>query len=267
VGEVERYPAGTFCWVELATDDVESAKAFYSALHGWELDDTASASSGGSYVTCRVGGREVAGMAGLGTGGRPAGTPFWNLYVAVDDVDSVTAAATELGARMLSEPVDLREAGRMAVLRDPVGAVVSLWQARRHVGARVVNEVGTWTWNDLATSDPAPAREFYTRLFGWEAEVVAEDRYTSLSKGPYLIGGILRFSEGNAHLASHWLPYFVVADADDTARRIGELGGELVVPVNEVPAGRYAVIRDPSGTPSAIFEMGPEGASRGVDGS
>lgn len=268
MGEVERYPDGTFCWVELRTADPESAKAFYEALQGWPFEDEGA--DGARLSVCRVNGREVAGLQAVsaGAGRRGEGAPAgWLLYVATSDVERVVDEASALGATVLEEPADRGDGARAAVLRDPVGAVFGVWQADSRIGARLVNEPGSWTWNDLATSDPDRAREFYTRLFGWEPEVMAEGAYTGLSRGPLLIGGIMRLSAANAHLPSHWLPYFVVTDAEHAARRVGELGGELIVPVRDVPAGRYAVMRDPSGTPSAIFEMGPEGPSRGVDGS
>ena len=61
MGRVERYPNGTFCWVDLGTDDAEGAKAFYGGLFGWEFDDLPTGEKG-TYSTCRLGGRAVAGL-------------------------------------------------------------------------------------------------------------------------------------------------------------------------------------------------------------
>src|SRR6266581_7222114 len=77
----------------------------------------------------------------------------WNSSISVDDVDLTTSRARDLGALVLREPFDVLGEGRESVLRDPVGAVVSLWQARSHIGAGLVNEVSTWGWNELSATD------------------------------------------------------------------------------------------------------------------
>jgi catechol 2,3-dioxygenase-like lactoylglutathione lyase family enzyme len=61
MGEVERYPDGTFCWVDLGTADPAAAKAFYGGLLGWEFDDQPTGDRG-SYTICRLDGKAVAGL-------------------------------------------------------------------------------------------------------------------------------------------------------------------------------------------------------------
>jgi predicted enzyme related to lactoylglutathione lyase len=137
MGQVERYPNGTFCWIDVGTTAVAGAKAFYGGLFGWEFEDQ-PAGEGDAYTLCRLQGRDVAGIhrhdpdEGIG----------WASSIAVDDLEAVTSRARELGATVLAEPFDVPGAGRTAVLRDPSGAVVSLWQPRGHAGAGLVNEVG-----------------------------------------------------------------------------------------------------------------------------
>jgi uncharacterized protein len=260
MGEVDRYPNGVFSWVDLGTTDVEGAKAFYRGLFGWETEDMPS--SQGGYTMCRLHGRDVAGIhehtPDEGTG--------WSSSINVDDVDQVTARVRELGATVLAEPFDVQGAGRTAVLQDPSGAVVSLWQPRGHDGAGLVNEVGTWTWNELVAPDLAAATAFYARLFGWGAQdIPGQFPRTSFSLGDLLVGG------GHAPApqegpAPRWTVSFRVADADQSAARVQELGGTVLLPPMDIPVGRFAIVADPAG---ASFSMAavPGGPLRGVDGS
>jgi uncharacterized protein len=265
MGEVTAYPPGTFCWVDLATTDLESAKRFYGELFGWEMEDLPSPPAG-TYTMCRVEGKDVAAIYDQPDEERAVAPPHWNSYVAVDDVEAATAKARSLGPTSITEPFDVEGSGRMTVLQDPTGALVSLWEAKRHIGARLVNEVGTWTWCDLATRDPDKAIAFYGDLFGWRFERRAEG-YWSITMDPFLIGGMRTMDQDPPETLPHWMPYFVLDNAEKAVARVEELGGSILVSPRDVPAGRFLVFADPMGAFSAIFEMGPEGAARGVDGS
>jgi predicted enzyme related to lactoylglutathione lyase len=87
MGEVERYPDGTFCWIDLGTTDVEGAKAFYGGLLGWEFEDLPAQE--GSYTMCRLRGRDV---AGIHRHAEEEGTG-WSSNVSVGDLDRATARA------------------------------------------------------------------------------------------------------------------------------------------------------------------------------
>ena len=68
--------------------------------------------------------------------------PVWTSYVSVDDIDATVAKAEPAGGTVMQPPMDIMEAGRMAVVADPAGAVICMWEARVHIGAEVVNEPG-----------------------------------------------------------------------------------------------------------------------------
>ncbi|HZA84976.1 MAG TPA: VOC family protein [Actinomycetes bacterium] len=260
MGEVDRYPQGTFSWVDLGTTDVEGAKAFYGGLFGWQTDDLSTVRGG--YTLCRLKGRDVAGIhrhaEDEGTG--------WGSSITVEDVDRATERARELGATVLAEPFDVPDAGRTAVLRDPSGAVVSLWQPRGHAGAELVNEDGTWTWNELVTADLDAAKGFYGELFGWASEDIAGPlRRTSFTLGDLLIGG------GHAPVPQEdptprWTIAFWVADADRAAAEVQKLGGTVLLPPMDVPVGRFTIVADPAGAAFTATAV-PGGPTRGVDGS
>ena len=117
---------GVFVWDELITRDVEGARRFYGEVVGWESRDQ-DMGNGGVYTMFSSGGTDRAGCMPA-----PEGVdvpPFWQAYVAVEDVDSTCAKAADLGAATLMEPFDVPTVGRMAIVKDPTGAVVGLYRA------------------------------------------------------------------------------------------------------------------------------------------
>jgi len=248
MGERREYAPGTFCWADLQTSDQQAAKAFYRSLFMWELEDT-PAGEAGVYTMASIGGLDVAAIAGLQDESIP---PHWSSYVAVADADAAAARARELGTAVVAEPFDVFDSGRMAVIQDPQGAFLNLWQAREHIGARLVNAPGAMSWNDLATPDPPAAAAFYGELFGWRAEEVPESdgRYWSIHNGERLNGGLMPAPPGQPPA---WNVYFAVDDLDAALATVGEAGGGVVVEPMEVPAGRFAFARDPQGAHFALF--------------
>lgn len=116
--------ANPFVHVELHTGDLARAKAFYSQLFGWELQDLPM--PGGSYTMINV---------GDGTGGGmmsdPDVPPHWLAYVAVDDIAAATEKAKSLGATILQDVMEIAEYGWMSVITDPTGATFALWKPKQ----------------------------------------------------------------------------------------------------------------------------------------
>lgn len=247
MGERDSHEQGTFSWTDLSTPDAEASKQFYGGLFGWGFEDS-PIPDGGVYVMARLGGRAAAAM--FETTERH---PAWASYVTVEDVDAITARARELGANVLAEPFDVMDAGRMATLQDPTGAVFCVWQPRRAIGAEVVNAPGTLTLNQLNTSDPEAAQRFYSDLCGWRFEQMSvEPPYWGIYRGEAVNGGMMPLPPGGP-APSHWLVYFGIDDLDAAAEEIGSLGGTVMVPPQEVPGGRILVARDPQGAVFALF--------------
>ena len=244
MGERTSYAPGTFSWVDLATSDPDGAKAFYGALFGWESEDM-DAGGGMTYTMLRLDGHDVGGLSAAG----PDRPTAWSSYVTVEDVDATAGRAGELGGTVLAPPFDVLDVGRMAVVADPVGAALCLWEARGHIGAGVVNVPGALAWNDLLAPDPAPAQPFYAALLGWEFEQVGGGAYWIIRNRGRTNGGMLRLPD--AYPA--WVPYFASDDLDATAARATELGGSVLTRM-EVPAGRVASVRDPAGAVFSVFE-------------
>ena len=238
----DAYPAGTFCWVDLATTDAAAAKAFYGDLLGWEAPERAA------YAHWTLGGLDVAGVYVEPDGGAPR----WTSYVAVADADAAASRAEQLGGSVIEAPQDAGEdAGRRAVLADPVGAAFAIWQAGTDPGARLVNDVGCWCSNQLQAADPAAAVPFYRDLLGWEIveEPDSEPPYWAVRNEGGDNGGMVGDEDGDPT----WVVYFHVADVDESAGAVEAAGGAVGFPPTTMGLGRIAVCADPQGASFGLF--------------
>ena len=272
--ERDGYPAGVPCWIDTGQPDPEAAVSFYGQLFGWEFEDRTPADSTQRYFIGRLRGGDVAGVGSLPEGAPSTAT--WNTYVWVDSADETADKARAAGGSVVTEPFDVGDAGRMAVLADREGATICVWQAGRHKGARLVNEPGTWNFSDLNTRDLEAAKAFYGPVFGWQADPVGSDdgdftmwrlpgygdhlaqRDPDLRKRMADVQAPEGFEDVVATLVpiadddtpAHWGITFAVDDADAVADRAMELGGQVLAPPFDAPWVRMTVLRDPQG---AVF--------------
>jgi uncharacterized protein len=250
MGERTSHPPGTLSWADLATSDAEGAKRFYGELLGWEYEDL-PVGDGQVYTMARVGGLEVAALSQAAD--QP---PHWNVYVTVDEAAAAAARAAELGGTVLAEPFDVFEAGRMAVVQDPTGAILSAWQPGQSIGARLVNATGAMTWADVLTPDADAASRFYGAWLGWTVEEVPQAQgYRIITNGGRSNGGmqpLVREVLG-PDARPGWTPYFGVDDLEAARGQVDELGGRVLVGPVPVPNGTFAVISDPQGAVCALW--------------
>ena len=114
----------TFVWHEVYGATSEASVDFYTKALGWEVEEMDMGEMG-TYKMLVANGQAIAGVQG--TQGVPmmeGVPPHWATYIGVDDVDARLAKATELGAKILVEPMDIPTVGRMALIQDPQGATV-----------------------------------------------------------------------------------------------------------------------------------------------
>lgn len=157
--------------------------------------------------------------------------------------------ATQNGGKVIREPFDVpMDGGRISVVQDPTGAMVAMWQAKKHIGAGVINEPGAMCWNELSTSNLDAAGKFYRATFGWTAEQMdmgGGGTYTIFKAGDERVGGMTALTPQMKGVPPHWLTYFAVTDCDGTVKEVNELGGKVLVPPTDIPeVGRFAVCLD-----------------------
>jgi len=258
--ERNSYTPGTPSWTDLSTTDPAAAQQFYAALFGWEYEENAHPDGGPSYIMANKRGRAAAGMMEQQPEQAKMGIPpMWNSYVTVDSVDETTAGVEAAGGSVMMPGMDVDEAGRMSVVADPTGAVICLWEGNEHVGAGVVNEHGSLTWNELQTVDPAAALPFYQQLFGWTAQSMdmgAAGEYTVFNLGEDGIAGCAK--PQTPGVPNHWSTVFSVDDADACAASAKAGGGTVLVEPMDVPVGRFAVIADPQGAVFQVMQPAPD---------
>jgi uncharacterized protein len=254
--ELKPYRPGTFCWFELATTDQEAAKRFYSELFGWTPNDMPMG-EGAFYTMLLVGAKAVGALFKKGPEMADA-PPHWGSYVAVASADLAAKKAEELGGKVLAPPFEVMDAGRMAVLQDPSGGTFSVWEAKKHVGAGLLGEVGAACWNELATRDTAAAAKFYAGLFGWDPKVhgMGPTEYAEFMDGERAAGGMMQMTAEWGDIPPHWMVYFAVTDPDAVANKAKSLGGDVKVPPTDIPkVGRFAVLSDPQGAVFSVIKL------------
>ena len=185
--------------------------------------------------------------------------PHWNLYVTVSNADQAAEKAKSLGATVLDAPFDVMQQGRMAIIRDPTGAVLQLWEPRAHIGVKIRNEPGTLTWSELTTRDPQAAETFYTQMFGWTAKhsaPAAVMEYTEFSVNGQPGVGMMAMPENMPpQVPSYWMPYFQVADLDASLGKATSLNANVMVGPNAIPDGaRFAILQDPQKAVFALYQ-------------
>ena len=260
MGTRTSYQSGTFSWVELTTNDRDDAQRFYGGLFGWDFQDDERVSGDVSTIA-HLGGEAVAGIteqsASQGAGEIPTS---WVSYVTVPSVDESAMRAGELGGTVLAKPFDVGDAARVAVVADPTGAAIGLWEARNSIGAERVNGPGCLTSNELATDDVDAASKFYRELFGWSIEEVdtgGGPRYWLIHGEGALEGrngGMRELGPAADGIPPNWVPYFTTESVDNALTQAEELGGTTLMPATQIPAGTIAAVRDPQGAAFSIFE-------------
>ncbi len=244
----DRAPIGAPCWVDLMTSDTEGARTFYGQLFDWVAEDP-DPQFGGYFNFTKDGVRVAGAMASDPGSGMP---DVWSVYLATDDARKTVDTAVAHGGQTLVPAMDVGDLGTMAVVADPVGAAIGMWQPGLHRGFGVVAEPGAPSWFELYTTDYATAVGFYRDVFGWDTHVASdtpEFRYTTLGEGDTAAAGIMDASgflpEG---VPSHWTVYFGTPDTDASLQRVAGLGGSVVAGAEDTPYGRMATVADPTGT-------------------
>jgi predicted enzyme related to lactoylglutathione lyase len=257
VSKRDEYPAGVPCWVVNLQPDPAAAADFYGHVFGWDITP-----EDGGFLVARLGGREVAAIAPAPDGVAPA----WITHVRTDSAERAAADAGRAGGTVVAGPLDMGPTGKVAVLRDPTGAVFNAWEAGTREGAQTVNEPSAWAMSELKTPEPGAATEFYGALFGWDFEPFGPpEAGIQLMRLPGYVGGepsqpvprdvvAVMFPAAPSE-AARWSPGFWIADADAAAERAAERGGAVLEGPMDSPPFREAVLADPAGAAFTISQL------------
>jgi hypothetical protein len=248
---------GSFCWLELATTDQAAAKSFYTSLFGWAAEDQRMGPDM-AYTIFKIGGKDACGGYQLMKEQIDAHVPpHWLPFIRVSSADASAGRAVQLGARQIVAPSDIPNVGRFAVLEDPAGAHICIFQPAQHRGMTVFGEVGALCWADLNSRDPERSAKFYGDWLGWTYDI-GKDGYRHIINGASkddMIGGIPPRMHAPPGTPSHWMSYFHVADCKGVAAKAARLGASTLLPADVMAdVGTIAVLADPQGAVFALYQ-------------
>ena len=241
---------GKFVWFEYVAKDIDKAKGFFGELFGWTTQEVPMPD--GPYSMIASGGRTIGGY--LPT---PAGAPeqpHWLSMLQVDSAKETAAKVEKLGGKVLKPVSKVGDFGTLAIVADPHGGALGLWQPAKAEDAPAPT-TNTFTWNELASSDPAASVKFYTAIGGFteKAMQMEQGTYHVLESGGQPRAGIMaKMMPQQPHA---WLPYVQVASADKTVEKAKKLGGNVIVPPTDIPnVGRFSIITDNQGAALGVLQ-------------
>lgn len=242
-------PEGTPIWYELLTTDPEASKAFYDAVLGWSVQPPPAERD---YRMIDTGHGFVGGVLKLSSEMQSRGaTPTWLFYVGVDDVDATAKKVTAAGGTVTTQPFDIPNVGRLAMIQDPQGIPLYVMRGFSPHDSTAFERtgMGRCNWNELATPDQAAAHEFYAAVFGWKypdkLEMPGLGHYVFVEAAGTTIGATMPQPPGAPR---GWQFYFRVPDVDAALTKIPAAGGTVHAGPMDVPGGdRVIVASDPHG--------------------
>jgi predicted enzyme related to lactoylglutathione lyase len=243
----ENAPNGAPCWVDLFTSDPHRSQSFYNELFGWTCEE-AGPEYGGYFNFSKDGVQVAGGMRNDGESGAP---DHWTVYLAVENAEGTVGAAAAQGGAVIVPAMPVMDLGSMAVVTDPGGDAIGVWQPGLHKGFGIFGEPGTPSWFELHTRNYDACVQFYREVFKWDARPmsdVPEFRYTTLNDGELQLAGVMDASMFPAGAPTGWSIYFGTEDTDKSLARIVDLGGKIVLPAEDTPYGRLAQAADPTGS-------------------
>ena len=251
------FAPGRFCWVDLMSKDFHAAKVFYGKVFGWETREM-DTQGGPPYAGFVANGKTVAGLGEMSPEMKQSGVPAsWNSYVSVADAGESVGKAEAAGGKVIVPPMQIVDAGHMAVVSDPTGAMLSLWQPNQTHGVELANENGAWVWGEVMTPDPATARKFYENVFGWtfkEKENTPGQYWEHFVDGR-ANGGMMAMDESMQGIPPHWSVYFMADDVAATCDVIKSAGGGIMHGPFPTEVGDIAICHDPDGASFNVIKM------------
>jgi uncharacterized protein len=240
---------GTFVWHEQVSDDPKRAEQFYTQLFGWGTEVFQPGEV--DYTMISSGGQTHGGFSKAMEGAPP---PHWLGHIRVENVDETIKKAKSAGGSAAAGPFEMPEVGRMAIIADPQGAFVGVYEPQGDGS----ESAGIFVWDELGTTDVDGAQRFYEHVFGWTTQDMGEEYggYRIFHRGETQIGGLMQ--NPDASIPAGWTPYVAADDPDATCEKAKGLGAEIVVEPMDVPnVGRFGILKDPQGAVFGVIKGEP----------
>jgi hypothetical protein len=255
---------GSLIWYELITPEPDAARTFYDAVVGWDIEPQPAGPLDYRMIRRSDGGHAGGVMRLSAEMASNGGRPLWLGYICVDDVDAAVAAITADGGQVHMPATDMPGVGRIAMVTDPAGAPFYLVRPTPPEGQPdAVSDVFSVDrpqhvrWNELATSDPDGAADFYRRHFSWTQQgsmpMGELGAYKFIQRGDVVIGAIMPLMQPG--MRPQWTFYIGVDDIKRAAAAVRSGGGQVLMGPQEIPGGEYS-----------LTGVDPQGASFGLVG-
>ena len=255
MNEITKYVPGTFCWEDLYTTDVPEAKTFYKNLFGWNAEEI-HIKNEPTYSIFSIKGKEVCGVSELKEDLKQQKiTPHWKTSISVENVDETIKIAKVAGGTLVAPPKEYMNAGRGALIQDPTGAVFSIWEAGKKIGALISDVPGSACWRELITSNVDVAGKFYATVFSWnlKPEKFGEMAYTTFKVGKKSVGGMMEMPKEG--FPPYWLTYWDVKNCEKSLKKADSLGSKILKSTTTIKGvGHFAVLSDPQGAVFALLQ-------------
>lgn len=257
---------GAPVWIDLGTHDIDGAVAFYSELFGWDFQE-GNPEFGGYRMIHKdgqlIGGAMTTLMGPEGPSEEPQGPTAWSVYLRTSHAESTVQKAVDHGAQVIVPAMDISDMGKMAMVADPAGAVIGLWQPGTLDGIEQYAQAGAPCWFEAMTMDFDAAQAFYRDVFAWDmhenptqTESAPHVRYVTHGTGQNTAAGLCEainfMPEGTP---SFWRVYFGTDDLEKTLNTLQKLGGTVQHPATDTPFGRLATVADPQGASFQIIDI------------
>src|SRR5580765_6632896 len=242
-------------WTDLATSDPQGAGKFYSAVFGWKVEVNPDPQYGG-YALAKAGDKDV---AGIGPKQMDEAPTAWTVYIGTANAAETAKKAEAAGAKIIAPVMEVGDQGAMAIIQDPSGAYLGLWQAAKMQGSQS-SGAGAMGWAELNARGFDKAEPFYKKLFGWgekKTEAVGENpEYTEFQlHGDSVAGGMEMNPMVPAQVPSYWMVYFNVDHVDKAFDKVIAEGGKEMLAPQDMPGGRFAIVSDPQGASFGLLKM------------
>jgi len=245
---------GDFIWYELLTPDTTAAKTFYGGLLGWSFETHEA--SGTDYHVVKAAELGIGGMLQIAKEMADHGArPLWAGYIYTEEVDATAAAVEKHGGEIFMPPFDIPGVGRIAFVADPQGAPFYIMNPTPPAGAdpgpsqafaAYQPAVGHCAWNELLTADPAAAKHWYGKLFGFIKDggidmgpELGEYEFMKNEGQDFVYGAVMK--KPATMPASLWIYYFRVPDIDKAVDYIRANGAQIINGPMEIPGGDFVL--------------------------